>query len=158
MPLRYRNSFALLLCLGIAACSGEAPPPPKDSAAAEPTAAASDKAIASSSVRDPRTSMAAARPPQPSPTRDFDNDRPGDMPKMRPLGSVECDQFAEKVRQCINSGALSPENRQALRSEYVGSINAMRFKVSSSSELGKACTDLQQKLQPRFVDAGCRNM
>lgn len=155
MPLRHRNSFALLLCLGIAACSSEAPPPPKDSAAAEPAAAANDKLAASGSIRDPRTSMAAARPPQPSPTRDFDNDRPGDMPKMRPMGRIECDQFAEKVRQCMNSGALAPEHRQALRSEFVASFNALRFKTD---DLAKACTDFQQKLQPKLTQAGCLNL
>lgn len=153
MPLRHRHSFALLLCLGIAACSSEAPPP-KDSAA-EPAAAANDKAVASGSIRDPRTSMAAARPPQPSPTRDFDNDRPGDMPKMRPTGRIECDQFAEKVRQCMNSGALAPEHRQALRSEFVASFNALRFKTA---DLAKACTDFQQNLQPKLTQAGCLNL
>lgn len=154
MPLRHRNSFALLLCLAVAACSSDEPPPPKASAA-EPAAQAADSKLAATSVHDPRTSMAAARPPQPSPTRDFDNDRPGDMPKLRPMGRIECDQFAEKVRQCINSGVLSTESRQALRSEYVISINAARFK---SDNLAQACTDIQQKLQPKFTQAGCLNM
>lgn len=154
MPLRHRPSLALLLCLGIAACSSEAPPP-KDSAAAAPAATANDKTIASGSIRDPRTSMAAARPPQPSPTRDFDNDRPGDMPKMRPTGRIECDQFAEKVRQCMNSGALAPEHRQVLRSEFVASFNALRFKTA---DLAKACTDFQQNLQPKLTQAGCLNL
>lgn len=155
MPLRHRNSFALLLCLAVAACSSDEPPPPKTTAAAAAAAPATDSKVAASSVHDPRTSMAAARPPQPSPTRDFDNDRPGDMPKLRPMGRIECDQFAEKVRQCINSGVLSAENRQTLRSEYVIAINAARFK---SDNLAQACTDIQQKLQPKFTQAGCLNM
>ncbi|HWU51595.1 MAG TPA: hypothetical protein VN153_02160, partial [Tahibacter sp.] len=100
-------------------------------------------------------SDAASRRPVAHNPIELDNtDRPGDMPKVRPTGRLECDQFAEKLRQCVNSGALSPEARESLRSEYVVAINAAKFK---SADLSKSCLDIQEKLQPRLAQAGCRN-
>lgn len=151
MPSSFRISLLFAVCATVAACSGEAPP-------AAPDATADAKgAPAQADVHDPRapTSTASTRTPGPHFPIELDNtDRPGDMPKVRPTGRIECDQFAEKLRQCVNSGALSPEAREALRSEYVVSINAAKFK---NSDLAKSCLDIQEKLQPRLIQAGCRN-
>lgn len=143
--------LALALCTVLAACSSDAPPPATD------TADAKNGATTQAAVHDPRSpaSTAASRTPVAHGPIELDNaDRPGDMPKIRPSGSVECDQFAEKLRQCVNSGALSPQDRESLRSEYVIAMNGAKFK---SSDLTKSCLDIQEKLQPRLVQAGCRN-
>lgn len=152
MHQSFRVPFALAACALLAACSGEQPPPATTSAAD-----ANDAAAAKADIHDPRTvaSSAASRTPGPRRPIELDGaDRPGDMPKVRPTGRIECDQFAEKLRQCVNSGVLSPESRESLRSEYVVAINGARFK---SADLTKSCLDIQEKLQPRLVQAGCRN-
>lgn len=143
--------LALALCTVLAACSSDAPPPA--SAAADAKNAATSQAA----IHDPRgpASSAASRGPVVRGPIELDNtDRPGDMPKVRPTGSIECDQFAEKLRQCVNSGTLSPQDRETLRSEYVVAMNGAKFK---SADLTKSCLDIQEKLQPRLVQAGCRN-
>lgn len=150
MPSSFRVSLAFLACATVAACSGEQPPAATD-------AAADAKSAPQADVHDPRTptSTASTRTPAPRmPTELEDNGRPGDMPRVRPTGRVECDQFAEKLRQCVNSGALSPEAREILRSEYVVAINGAKFK---SADLTKSCLDIQEKIQPKLVQAGCRN-
>lgn len=144
--------LALALCTLLAACSSDAPPP-----ASSTTADAKNAATPQAAVHDPRSpaSSAASRGPVARGPIELDNaDRPGDMPKIRPTGSIECDQFAEKLRQCVNSGALSAQDRETLRSEYVVAMNGAKFK---SADLTKSCLDIQEKLQPRLVQAGCRN-
>ena len=151
MPSSFRVSLAFLACAAVAACSGEQPP------AATNAATDAGTAPAKADVHDPRTptSTASTRTPGARTPIELDNtDRPGDMPKVRPTGRVECDQFAEKLRQCVNSGVLSPEARETLRAEYVVSINNAKFK---SPDLTKSCLDVQEKLQPKLVQAGCRN-
>ncbi|HSX59978.1 MAG TPA: hypothetical protein VLF18_07260 [Tahibacter sp.] len=148
---RFRVSLAFAVCAAVAACSSE-PPPAAPDAKADASGAA-----AKADVRDPRTpnSTASARTPGPRLPTELDNtDRPGDMPKQRPTGRVECDQFGEKLRQCVNSGVLSPESRETLRSEYVVAMNGAKFR---NADLAKTCLDLQEKLQPKLVQAGCRN-
>lgn len=147
---RFRISLAFAVCAAVAACSGDAPPPAPDATAD------AKHAPAPADIHDPRaTSTASTRTPGPRLPTELDNtDRPGDMPKVRPTGRLECDQFAEKLRQCVNSGALPPEARESLRSEYVVAINAAKFKTA---DLTKSCLDIQEKLQPRLVQAGCRN-
>ena len=143
--------LALALCTVLAACSRDTPPAPGTAADAK------DSTTPQSSIHDPRspTSSAASRPPVVrGPTELDGTDRPGDMPKARPTGSIECDQFAENLRQCVNSGTLSPQDRETLRSEYVVAMNGAKFK---SADLTKSCLDIQEKLQPRLVQAGCRN-
>lgn len=147
-----RLPFALILCAAIAGCSDETPP-----ATAQTEVGSKTSAVAQADIHDPRTpsSSAASRTPVRHGPIELDNsDRPGDMPKVRPTGRIECDQFAEKMRQCVNSGALSAESREALRSEYVIAMNEAKFK---GGDLSKTCLDLQEKLQPRLVQAGCRN-
>lgn len=151
MPSSFRVSLAFLACAAVAACSGEQPP------AATNAATDAGTAPAKADVHDPRTpvSTASTRTPGPRMPTELDNtDKPGDMPKVRPTGRLECDQFAEKLRQCVNSGALSPEARETLRGEYVVQVNAAKFK---SADLTKSCLDIQEKLQPKLVEAGCRN-
>lgn len=145
--------LALALCTLLAACSSDAPPPAAGTAA---TDAKSGTAV-QATTHDPRSpaSAAAARAPVARGPIELDNsDRPGDIPKVRPTGSIECDQFAEKLRQCVNSGALSPQDRETLRSEYVVAMNGAKFQTA---DLTKSCLDIQEKLQPRLVQAGCRN-
>lgn len=151
MHYRFRLSLAFAVCAAVAACSGEAPPAATDATAQAPGEPAK------ADIHDPRTptSTASTRTPGPRRPIELDNtDRPGDMPKVRPTGRIECDQFAEKLRQCVNSGVLAPEARESLRSEYVVAINAAKFK---SADLTKSCLDIQETLQPKLVQAGCRN-
>ncbi|MBL8296729.1 MAG: hypothetical protein JNN30_00140 [Rhodanobacteraceae bacterium] len=151
MSTSFRLSLAFAACATVAACSSDTPSGASDAGAnAKSTPAPAD-------IHDPRTpvSTASTRTPGPRLPVELDNsDRPGDMPKARPTGRIECDQFGEKLRQCVNSGALSPEARETLRSEYVVAINAARFK---SGDLAKSCLDIQEKLQPRLIQAGCLN-
>lgn len=152
MRHRLHAPLALALCSVLAACSSDAPPP-----AASTAADASSGAAVQATTHDPRSpaSSAASRGPVARGPIELDNtDRPGDIPKVRPTGSIECDQFAEKLRQCVNSGALSPQDRETLRSEYVVAMNGAKFQTA---DLTKSCLDIQEKLQPRLVQAGCRN-
>jgi hypothetical protein len=74
----------------------------------------------------------------------------------RPLGFIECDQFAEKAAACINSGALSPADVTALGDQFRAGFNTISY--GNHPDLAKACTDLQQSLQPKLIKAGCRNL
>lgn len=154
MRSSFRISLAFALCAAVAACSGEAPPAAKDAAADVAKESADARQAAVHDPRGPSSDAASRRPVVHNPIELDNTDRPGDMPKVRPTGRLECDQFAEKLRQCVNSGALSPEARESLRSEYVVAINAAKFK---SADLSKSCLDIQEKLQPRLAQAGCRN-
>lgn len=145
--------LALALCAVLAACSSEAPPPATDAADADAKSGAASQAA----VHDPRApnSSAASRTPVAhGPSMLENTDRPGDMPRVTATGRVECDQFAEKLRQCVNSGTLSAQDRETLRSEFVVALNGAKFKTA---DLAKSCLDIQEKLQPRLVQAGCRN-
>lgn len=151
MRTTFRLPFALACCVALAACSADTPPP-----AADANADGKAAATAGADIHDPRTpqSSAATRTPVRRPIELDNSDRPGDMPKVRATGRIECDQFADKLRQCVNSGALSADARENLRGEYVVALNEAKFK---GGDLSKSCLDIQEKLQPRLVQAGCRN-
>lgn len=154
MLLRHRSPLLLALCLAVAACSADKP------AEQAEAGKGGDAATAKPSVRDPRaTSSAADRKPAagPAPVRAWEKERPRQaVYAPRPTGFIECDQFAEKGAACINSGALSPADVQTLGDQFRAAFNDISY--GNHPDMAKACTDLQQSLQPKLISAGCKNL
>lgn len=154
MLLRHRSPLLLALCLAVAACSADKPAEPA------PAEKSSDAGVAKPSVRDPRAvSSAAERRPAagPTPVRPYESERPRQVAYApRPLGVLECDQFAEKAVACLNSGAMSPGDTQVLSDQFRAAFNDISY--GNNPDLVKVCLDLQQQMQPKMIKAGCNNL
>jgi hypothetical protein len=152
MLLRLRTPLALVFCMAVAACSSDEPPAAKT--AAEP--AKSTTPVSSASAHDPRSATEHKPRVVQEGKAIYEIEKRGEMSKPSATGAIECDQFAEKITRCYNSGAMDPKTAEDLRGEYTSALNAVRFKATD--ELTATCLDIQSKLQPKLIQAGCRNM
>lgn len=138
--------FAFLALL--AACGSDAPPEtakvveaPKPAQPAQPLTAPRPAA--------PVGPLEAVQAAAPEP-------RQGDVQPFRRLGTPECDVFAEKARQCLNSGAVSHDVRKAaIRGIEEGIRASMRL---TGPERVEACLNLQAQVQPGLISGGCQNL
>lgn len=140
----------LALVALVAACGSDKAPPEAEKAAAAPQI-------------DP-----AKRIAQPLPTPSVHAEpqgiyanaplpKPGDMTRFAPVGVIECDQFAEKARQCLNSGVMPPDQRQDAAVELRKAVNSAKGKFSVDDRRNY-CAEVVMKLQPKLISAGCQNL
>ena len=151
LPLALRLLPLALVAL-VAACGSDKAPEAEKAAAAAPQVDPAKRVAQplTASNRVPVVAPQDYKYPGPLP-------KPGDMSPFQSVGVLECDQFAEKARQCLNSGALPPDKRQEAAVELRRSINTAKTK-NDVDVRRNYCVDLVMKLQPKLITAGCQNL